>query len=1522
MKNFSSNSTSFYLIFLSRYLLLTFCGRAQQQQPLQKRPVSKAIKIFSTPENQDVFGVSKSFIENKGQYGTTLKGFDQMGKIKYGYEGFAMPVLFTDKGLILMHRKLRGPSKEELEREEKKGKRENEEWEHQKARDKKITMEWLNASPNVEIVSEEMTTAYHTYGFLQERAKGFKKIIYKNLYTNIDVVFFFRDDALNGFEYNIVLKPGADINDIKMKFGGQLKKLQLDASGQLSIHSAIGMATHTSPIGYYENDTASKRVVSFIKDDNIISFQAANSIDNKKQFIIDPFLTIPTTLTGTNSNTAKDIDFDYTGNVYVTGGGDTTSHKLAKYNAAGVLQWTFSGALTAPSWTFGTYYGGWAVDKTNGSVYLGQGAVMSGFKVIRLNTLGLYDNYISNANPDFQENWKMVWNCNNGSPQLFIGGGGTSSNYNLGFCSPPSTTIIASNITGITTTGGHQDISDVLVDPVTNSMYTIFASSLSATNGLSNRIYKHNPPYNVGSAAWNTQSGFFTMYEAQNRPTLYAYSFSNDNSSNLLAVNSNYLFYWDGRNLKAFNKATGAAVGSSLALNGIGYFSMDHQGIVADECNTVFVGGRYGVINVFKFNGTGFDDAPPDIIFSAGSSFREIHDLAFDETKGLLYACGIGFVAAFDVSSHCPTNIYKLNVTTSCTTASTTATVTGNIPSGTQTNYTLYNGSTIVASNTTGLFTSLVSGVNYTITANVNLPCRVVTLSQQVSIAGPTVSVAVTNTACSAASGSITVSASGSVAPYTYSINGTTFQPSNLFTSLAAGNYTIIVKDANGCIGTATVTVATANGPTVSTAQTNTTCGNSNGIITVNGSGGTGALTYSINNGLYQANNVFTGLAAGVYTIIVKDATNCIATATITLTNLSSAPVLTTNVLATTCALANGIITLTANGGSGAYTYTLNSGPTQTSNNFSSLAAGSYNVAVLDANNCITTAIVNVQSSVAPVVAATVSNTTCGGSNGIITATGSAGSGTFTYALNNGTFQTANTFTSLAAATYTLTVKDAANCTASTSVIIAPSTPAPTITLSTTSATCSSANGTITATATGGTNPLQYSINSSTPQSNNVFQNLAAGNYVVAVTDAGNCTTTSNISVINASTAPTLTLSSAASTCGSNNGSIIANATGGSLPYQYTVNGNTYQAANQFSNLAAGNYTVTVKDANGCTNTATITVAFSSSITVQAGSDTAVCEGRSIALSGVTNAATYSWSPAVGLSNPASLQPIASPAVSTSYILTATNGTCTVSDTVVIIVKPAPVATAGPDTTICFGKSVQLSGQGGASYQWMPATYLNNPGVANPISVRPANSISYTLTTVGSNGCSSLQRDTLKITVIPAPQVFAGNDTAISINQTLPLNAIDVNGTGFSSYLWTPAYRLNNTTIKNPVTSTDIDIEYTVLARTQEGCEGTDALKVKVFKTIDVFVPNAFTPNGDGKNDLLKPILIGMKQLLRFTLYNRYGQIIYNTQTNGTGWDGKLNSVLQATGTYIWTAEAVDYLNKVHYLKGTSILIR
>ncbi len=258
-----------------------------------------------------------------------------------------------------------------------------------------------------------------------------------------------------------------------------------------------------------------------------------------------------------------------------------------------------------------------------------------------------------------------------------------------------------------------------------------------------------------------------------------------------------------------------------------------------------------------------------------------------------------------------------------------------------------------------------------------------------------------------------------------------------------------------------------------------------------------------------------------------------------------------------------------------------------------------------------------------------------------------------------------------------------------------------------------------------------------------------------------------------------------------------------------------------------------------------------------------------------------------------------------------------------VYVNPLPIANAGPDISICFGKNIQFNGSGATNYQWSPPNYLSNTNIAHPFVISPPVGIfTYSLMVTNANGCRSLKPDSVVLTVLPAINIFAGRDTSVAINQPTQLNAIDIANAGFINYSWSPSFGLSNTQIKNPVAILNRDIIYTVTATTTEGCTAKDDIAIKVFDGPEIYVPNAFTPNNDGLNDIIRPVLIGIKELKYFILYNRYGQEVYRTSIQGAGWDGRIKGVMQNTGNYVWAAEAIDYKGRIITGNGFVVLIK
>ncbi len=416
----------------------------------------------------------------------------------------------------------------------------------------------------------------------------------------------------------------------------------------------------------------------------------------------------------------------------------------------------------------------------------------------------------------------------------------------------------------------------------------------------------------------------------------------------------------------------------------------------------------------------------------------------------------------------------------------------------------------------------------------------------------------------------ITINASGGTGVLQYSINnGTTFQSGNVFNGLAAGTYNVVVSDAAGCLVSTSVVITDPALLNVSANNVGTTCTQSNGSITVNGSGGTGTLQYAMNGGSYQASTNFNNLAAGNYTVTVQDANGCTASISSNVTDAPSAIIVNINTTPVSCnGQSDATIDIVANSGTAPLNYSIDNGLTfQVGSYFSGLPAGSYNIVVSDANGCTTTGSINVVEPTTLTLNLNATNTTCSQTNGSVSAAANGGTPAYQFSIDaGGTFQSSASFSGLATGVYSIVVQDANGCTASGSINLS-DLPGPRIdNVVTVDINCNGANnGSVSVMASNGTAPLQYSIdNGTTYQSGNVFGSLSPGNYNIVVQDANGCTVTTTATIAE----PTAVVISGtpvtdANCNGANNGSITINANGGTGTLQYSIdNGSTYQSGN------------------------------------------------------------------------------------------------------------------------------------------------------------------------------------------------------------------------------------------------------------------------------------------------------------------------------------------------------------------------
>ena len=506
----------------------------------------------------------------------------------------------------------------------------------------------------------------------------------------------------------------------------------------------------------------------------------------------------------------------------------------------------------------------------------------------------------------------------------------------------------------------------------------------------------------------------------------------------------------------------------------------------------------------------------------------------------------------------------------------------------------------------------------------------------------PTFTLSSTQATCNNANGTATVNGAPTGSTYLWGNNGTTATISGL----VAGNYPVTVTN-SGCTATQSVDVTSTGSFTPVVTSTNTTCALNNGTATVTSP--TGA-TYNWSNGLSTAS--ISGLAANSYTVTVTS-NGCTATATAT---VAASTGITASATATnaSCGVSDGSATVTPSP-AGTYSYLWsNGGNTAT---ISNIAAGAYTVTVTaTTGGCTATATANVNNIGGPTVTVNGTNPLCfGAATGTATAVPAGGTGVYSYLWSNGG-TTAN-ISNLAAGSYTVTVT-AGTCVATGSyTVVAPS--QINVNASSSGVSCFGAsNGAATAVASGGTGTLNYTwSNNATTAS---LSNLTAGTYSVTVRDANQCSATATTVVSTPAQINASATSTAVGCFGGANGSATVVASGGTGSLTYNWSSTPAQSTATAAGLTAGAYTVTVKDANNCSVTASATVAQPAAALTVATATTA--NSATATPAGGTTPYTYNWS-----STPAQTTATASGLTPGSYTVTVTDARqCTATATVVL----------------------------------------------------------------------------------------------------------------------------------------------------------------------------------------------------------------------------------------------------------------
>jgi gliding motility-associated-like protein len=779
---------------------------------------------------------------------------------------------------------------------------------------------------------------------------------------------------------------------------------------------------------------------------------------------------------------------------------------------------------------------------------------------------------------------------------------------------------------------------------------------------------------------------------------------------------------------------------------------------------------------------------------------------------------------------------------------------------------------------------------NYTVTVTDNAGCTTDATVAIANAGAPTLSVLSSNpTSCNGGSdGAATISAAGGSPPFAYAwapSGGTGTSASGL----SAGTYQVSVTDSIGCISYVSVTIQEPAPIQLQSTASAAICTAANGSASISATGGNGGYTYNWSPA-GGTGPTTSGIISGTYTVTVTDQNGCTQSTAVTVPNAGGGTAISQAVSSVSCnGGSDGVLTVSMSGGTAPYQYTWQPGGGN-SPTVSGLAAGSYSVTVTDANGCIATAQSVVTEPTALNALTSTTPAACnGGTNGTATVTVAGGTGPYSYLWtpSGGNAALAN---GLSQGVYGVIVTDANGCTLTASAVVN-NTANINVALSTTDVSCAGgSNGTASFTAAGGTPPYSYawSPNGSTGTAVN---GLTAGSYQVTITDMMGCSHTELLS-INEPAPLNLTVSGSDTLCLTQTAILDATVAGGTAPYTYSWNNGSTSATQTVSPSASTSYSVIVTDANGCTFTSTqIPVGVYPPLQASAtGSDT-LCPGNPFTVSATANGGDGNYSYTWGNSTFNGTGFTVTPQQDSLVSVTVTDG-CgqSVTNQVLLVVAAGPQVNFTPFMVIdCAPVTVHFnnltSAPAGSAYAWDFGDQQSS-SLTEPVHTYDRPGIySVSLSVTSQNGCED------SYTIPGLVEVSAGPSAGFTQSAT-EVTSVDAlinftNGsTGAVAYQWFFGDGSSSSSIHPSHQYNDTGLYQVQLVVTNEvGCLDTVTGYVHVTEGFNIYIPNAFTPNGDQVNDFFLTFGYGFDKYDMYIL-DRWGLLLFHSTDPETGWDG------------------------------------
>lgn len=791
-----------------------------------------------------------------------------------------------------------------------------------------------------------------------------------------------------------------------------------------------------------------------------------------------------------------------------------------------------------------------------------------------------------------------------------------------------------------------------------------------------------------------------------------------------------------------------------------------------------------------------------------------------------------------------------------------------------------------------------------------------------------------TNVSCyGGANGSAVAQVNGGQPPYTYLWNtGATTQGIN---GLTAGTYWVTVTTNQGCVKTDTIIITQPPQLLISVSVTPVTCyGFNDGSAQVIPAGGTPPYQYAWNGGAYTGNGQNNNLSAGQYTVSVQDVNGCTVSQSFSVTQPSP---ITANIMVfdVTCyGGSDGSASVAVSGGVGNYTITWNTTPLQYGTTAQNLIAGNYSVTIADNNNCQQTFNLSVNQP-APLLSTVTyyKAVSCfGGSDGSIAVLASGGTPPYQYSWNTIPVQSTNMATNLSAGNYMVTIIDANSCVYTDTFTITEPAPMMSMVVSNNATTCFGlANGSASILVSGGIAPYTIMWNTTPVQTGNTLQNVPAGTYQATVTDANNCVLMQAVTITQPSPVVITTYPYNDTVCPGQSVNLAVSATGGVGGYTYswsTGAGGPYAIVNP---LVTAQYYAIVADSNGCVSDTAYFYVFVNDIAnvgIQITGDTDVCEGESTVLTALLNNGIgnylYNWQYAGNqIGNPLMLTPLQS-----GWVYLTIQDICfnVKKDSVWINVNPLPLISIAPQhKQNCGAVEFELKNMypwnNITQVQWIVSNQQISTDTVDSFVVSESGMYNVWCYVTDNKGCQN--KDSAQFWALIFPQVYLD----FSYTPQSP-TVLDARVEFYSIMENTDNYQWNFgdgtiSLVENPVHTYQEKGVYTVTlyGKNKYGCENTIAKEIEIFPEFSLYIPNAFSPDNDGRNDVF---IAKGEEIEEYTMqiFNRWGALIFESHDIQKGWDGSIDGKAAPIGVYTYKVWVKDFRGHFHEYLGSVTLIK